>query len=124
MSAIEYEKRLIRIPKNPSKKEVAFFTEIPIELLERISSDDWENAIEGLNYTIRSQEQPSVWSFLKNIFILPSLFEIKTYDKKVRKYLREVNSNLKINGIFIEDPSLNGYTELEIIIQDISTQRK
>ncbi|KAM0681602.1 hypothetical protein GINT2_000115 [Glugoides intestinalis] len=118
MSAKEYEKRIIRIPKNPSKKEVAFFTEIPIELLERVDSDEWEATIEGLNYTISSQEQPSVWSFLKNIFILPSLFEIKTYDKKVRKYLREINSRLKVNGVFIEDPSLNGYTELEIILQD------
>lgn len=124
MSAIEYQRRLIRIPKNPSKKEVSFFTEIPIELLERISPEDWENAIEGLNHTIRSQEEPSVWSFLKNMFILPSLFEIKTYDKKVRKYLREVNLALKGNGIFIEDPSLNGYTELEIIVHDLNTQRK
>lgn len=114
--------KIIRIPRDPRAKENIFLREFPLDLSQIISLEEWSQWIDGLNEIIKRKETPSVWNFVKTITILPALLKINTYDKEVKQYLQSTNKKLNEKGIYIADPRLNGYTELEVSIIDLGFQ--
>lgn len=109
-------KRVLRIPKDPRTDDMVFLTEIPHDLLPRITPEEWKRVIEGLNSVMLKKERSSLWSLLKTLLIIPATLHLASYDSAVRQYLKRTNEELKNKGIYIEDPSLSGYSELEIVL--------
>lgn len=112
-------KKVLRIPKDPRTSNIVFFTEIPHDLLNKIDPDEWKGYIDGLNNIFAVREKASIWNALKTVLILPSILSLNVYEKPVGKYLKRINEKLKNKGVYIEDPSANGYTELEIVISQL-----
>lgn len=112
-------KKVLRIPKDPRTSKIIFLTEIPGDLLKKIEAAKWKTYIDDLNQIMLKKEKASIWNLFQILPIIPALLRIDTYEKEVRAYLEKVNMALKPKGIYIEDPSLNGYTELEIIISEV-----
>jgi len=111
-------KRVLRIPKDPRTEDMVFLTQIPYDLLNRMTQDEWHEIVDGLNRVMLQKEKSSFWSLLRILFIIPAALHIDTYDTAVRTYLKRVNDSLRSRGVYIEDPSLNGYTELEVMLVD------
>lgn len=111
-------KKVLRIPKDPRCVENIFLTEIPQDLLPKIGAEEWRACIEGLNRIMLKKERASVWNTIKMLLVVPAALSLDGYDKEVRKYLKDLNAGLKSRGIYVEDPSLNGYAELEIVISE------
>lgn len=111
-------RRVLRIPKDPRTDDTVFLTEIPVDLLDRITQEEWEAHIGGLNCVIAKKDAWSIWSMIKTLLIIPAAIHLTTYDEDVRKYLKDVNEALRSKRIYIEDPSLTSYSELEIVLID------
>ncbi|ELA42780.1 uncharacterized protein VICG_00095 [Vittaforma corneae ATCC 50505] len=111
-------RKVLRIPKDPRTMKNTFITEIPQDLLHKIDAEEWRSHVEGLNKIMLRKERPSILNTIKMFLVIPAALDLDRYDKDVRKYLKELNIGLKSRGIFIEDPSLNGYTELEVVISE------
>lgn len=104
------------IPKDPRTHHAVFLTGLPYVLRDLVSEEEWQSAIGGLNSIMMEKESPSLLNLLKMGLMFPILFESGSYDGKVRGYLDGINESLAPRGVFIKDPSLNSYIELEIVV--------
>ena len=107
---------MLLIPKDPRMHHTVFMTSLPGALSHLVDKEEWESIVQGLNDIAIGWEQPSLLNLLKMLLLLPALFEFGDFDNDVRKYLSGVNERLKEKGIFLRDPSLNGYSDLEVSI--------
>lgn len=110
-------KTVLRIPKDPRSPRGMFLMDIPLALADRIDPAEWSEHISGLNGIILAKERPSVWSLLRLLLVIPSLFVFDSY-AEIDEYIETVNEKIKHKGIHIESPCLNGLIELVVVVSD------
>src|SRR5690242_14529320 len=95
----------IQIPRDPRTDRIAFITDIPNILMNRIDEHKWHEVISGLNNIFYDNETPSFLSFMRTLLVIPFLFGgSKNISKKVEQYLNEANGFLKDYDIYIIHP--------------------
>lgn len=105
----------IQVPRDPRTERIAFITDIPNILINRIDGSKWHEIVSGLNRIFYEDESPSFFSFIKTLLVIPFLFSRpRNIFKKVEQYLDETNKFLKDYGVSITHPGYHQYIELEI----------
>jgi hypothetical protein len=112
---MDKQRKVFRIPKDPRSDYSAFVTEIPLELVDVISQEEWRACISEINEVFAKAESPSVWNLLKLVLIIPAFYKIRTYEAEIDKAIQNLNFKLRDKGIRFEDPTSNSYTELVVI---------
>ena len=112
------ETTIFRIPKDPRSNKIIFLTGMPYVLKGRIDDEEWIKTIDDLNSIIANRESPSFTNFVNILLIIPVIFDSLGFEKDVQKYLMKVNRKLESKGIYIRDPSMNSFTELEVVITE------
>lgn len=112
---MQRQRKIFRIPKDPTTENTIFITEIPLDLVKIIDCNEWNDCITEINQVFLDAEAPSIWNALKLFLIIPAFFKIKTYEKEIEKAIAKVNYKLRDKGIRIENPTSNGFTELVVI---------
>lgn len=105
----------IQVPRDPRTDRIAFITDTPNILMDRVDEYKWHEIISGLNNIFYDNEAPSFFSFMRTLLILPLLFGgPKNIFKEVEQYISESNRFLKEYGIQIIHPGDHQYIELEL----------
>ena len=112
---MEQHRKIFKIPLDPRADQISFITEIPLDLVNVVDSEEWKALISEINQVFISAESPSWWNVLKLIFVIPAFYKIKTYEKELEKVLDKVNLRLNNKGIRIENPEMNSFIELVVV---------
>lgn len=105
----------IQVPRDPRTREIAFITDIPSVLVDRIDGDLWHGVISGLNSVFCENEAPSFASFVKTLLVVPLLLgKPRNIFGEVEKYINKANASLQRYGIHIVHPGKHQYIELEV----------
>ncbi|KAM0671763.1 hypothetical protein CWI42_120980 [Ordospora colligata] len=105
----------VQIPRDPRTNKIAFVTEMPKMVADRIDGDTWTKIICELNKILEDAEAVSFLSFLKTALVFPLLIgRRKSIFDSVNAYLECMNLHLKSYGICILHPGIHQYIELEL----------
>lgn len=110
----------VQIPRDPRVEGIAFITDMPSILTDRLDEYRWHEIMSGLNNLFHESESPSFISLIRTLLVVPLLFGgSRNIFKKVEQYIRDANGFLKNYGVCIMHPGYNQYIELELeVCQD------
>lgn len=114
-SLMQKDRKIFRIPRDPRTDDICFISEIPLDLVDSIEQSEWEGYVSEINQVFIDKEKPSFWNFIKLLLVIPAFYKVQTYEKAVEKTLEIINSKMKDRGLRIENPVVNGYTELVVV---------
>lgn len=112
---MQRQRKVIRIPKDPTTENTIFISEIPLDLVKILDCEEWKSCIEEINQVFLDAEAPSIWNAVKLFLVIPAFFRIKTYEQGIEKAISKVNYRLRSKGIYFENPTSNGYNELVVV---------